>query len=136
MTNLGLNNIFLIFITILIRLIIPVEFSFAKSIGVPYVLPEIYSILSNPIITLFGKDLNLINLLSLIWVIGIIVNCISTIYTYAIFKRKVQLMDIVKDANVNSILKDILKELNIHKSFKILESSTFSTPVLYGYLNR
>lgn len=130
-----IKAIFLFIIIIVARLLFPIEFHFSNTIASKNILPGLYSILRTPIFSLGKYNINLKQILYLIWGIGTIFYLTRAIIIYYNFKRKILNYPEIKDEKIHNILHDVSQSYKKHVTYKIIQTDIVSTPGLLGIRN-
>lgn len=118
----------------LLRLLLPFEFSFTRSILLPHPLSRAISFFRQPGLRLFGTGISLWNLFEIVWMIGIIVNLAHYIANYRFSKSYIQKYGIDKtnEPQYREILASICLKHGKNNRFRVMELPKLDTPALWG----
>lgn len=130
--EIGSGSLFLCIAVIMIRLLIPFEFTFANNLAFKRVLPKIIFFFETPVITLDDYNICFRHILYVIWLIGIFIQLGKMLQSYKRFKRIISKLSVVKNRQIQDILQKILQNYNKPVNFKIIQSDIVSTPMVLG----
>ena len=130
--QIGIGTLFFCIAVIVIRLLIPFEFSFASNLAVDRVFPEIISFLETPVIAFSGYNICLCHILRLLWITGAAVGLGKTIRTYACFKRSMDIFSAATDRRIQNALQRVNSKYKKPVAFEVVQTGIISTPVIFG----
>lgn len=82
-----------------------------------------------------GKTINMINIISLVWLIGVVLFIGVYISSYLIKKKKLKRWyRPILSKNIRQILDDLCCELNIRRKIKIFKCAEVKSPMLIGFI--
>ena len=129
---LGTGVVIACVIYIIFRLLIPMEFIFSYSIPIQYLLPKFFKFLNSSIITIRNINFSWINIINVIWILGIIILAIRAIIKYLKFGNEIKHQILLEDKKVQDILEKVILKYNKKISFQIIIVDFITTPMLYG----
>ncbi len=88
----------------IVRMLVPVEFFFSRTVGVPVILPYMHTLLKIP---LFGGYMNLKELLVLVWVAGSLVKGWKILHKYRNLKKILTAAPVVQSREITQILSEM-----------------------------
>ncbi|MGN6712669.1 M56 family metallopeptidase [Anaerocolumna jejuensis] len=128
----GISSLFIGLLLVLFRLLMPVEFPFARNVPIRHILPDITLFLENKMLYIGTLKLSILQLMHIIWALGIIILLIKFLFEYLLFKRKVGLLPPAEDIELHSALQEVLADFRSHKNFRIVIMKNVTTPMLFG----
>lgn len=132
--EIGVGSLFFCIAIIMIRLFIPVEFTFANNLAFKRVLPKIVFFFEIPIIASSNYNICFHHVIYVIWLIGAIIQLSRILQSYKHFKRTISKLPVVKDVHVQNTLQKTLQNYNESVNFKIVQTDMISTPMILGVL--
>ena len=132
--QIGIKGTFIIIALILIRIIFPFEFSFARTIPSDYIMVFIRDTLKNEI-SLFTITLIVKEFLLATWLLGIVIHGFMAIKARIDFRHFIDRLPRKDNDKVNQILSSIMSKRHKTTPFEIICSSEISIPMLYGIIN-
>lgn len=130
--QIGTKYISFFILVAITRLLFPFELLVAKEIHLPILLPSFYSWLNEPILTFRYGAINMIFILSSIWVGGILLYLTKNIQIYVAFVKLTWGFARVSNDNIRNVLKHLSKKYGNTENIKIVETNLVSTPMLFG----
>ncbi len=131
----GVGTIFFCIIIIMLRLLLPFEFSFSTNILSRHILPEITQFVKKPITIFQNYQISLLYILYSVWGIGVLFNLCKAVYSYWHFKKTILNFPVLEDQSINNILHSILKKYNKLVSLRIIQTDKITTPIIFGFYN-
>lgn len=128
---LGIPVLLLLLLMIIIRMLLPIEFPFAKVFLSTTFLPRIYSFFSSPLFTNVA-DINLLTLIDIIWIIGTLIQVLKPIRHYYKLKKSLSFCPDKTDIDQSVLLK-VASICNLPKQLKMVETSAVSAPLIFGF---
>ena len=128
----GIGTFLACVVMILVRMLLPVEFTFADSLGVRYLLPQITELLDTPILHAGQVVFTPVYILMIVWVVGILLFAIRSIRSYFKAKHVVIRQPLVQDPDVLLLLKDIVQTYKKSVDFRLVHADFITTPMLFG----
>ncbi|WP_394525941.1 M56 family metallopeptidase [Lacrimispora sp. JR3] len=119
-------------ILVLVRLVIPFEFQFQRTIGDKYFLPTLFSFLYTPIANVFSFRLCIYHVCLFIWLLGIIFLSGRIMYCYTRFKNRIEQESFVPDDFEKKILEKINCTHKKPKQITIIKTNLVPVPLLFG----
>ena len=107
--EIGVGSLFFCIAIIMIRLFIPVEFTFANNLAFKRVLPKIVFFFEIPIIASSNYNICFHHVIYVIWLIGAIIQLSRILQSYKHFKRTISKLPVVKDVHVQNIYRKHFK---------------------------
>jgi beta-lactamase regulating signal transducer with metallopeptidase domain len=117
----------------ILRLFIPFELTTSRSMPIGKILPALIHFLEIPVIRSGGFSISLLDALYVIWITGIIIQLVKTIFIYARFTKTVTNSRSVIDEEVKEALYKISKYYNKPSSIQIIQTDLVSTPMVFGF---
>lgn len=123
---------FVMFISL--RFLLPIEFPFATNVLLPKWLSRIVSQICHPLFNWGNTPISIWTFLLLIWGVGIIVHLAKYIRLTKRIRHQIftNALDITSREPYASVLEQICNDYNRKNSFRILQVTGISTPMLYG----
>lgn len=134
-SQIGVKSILIIISVIMIRLILPFEFTFTNTVASRYIMTFVLSVLHTPVVHFFNQTFTILQTAFFVWLIGIVFSAVSTIKTRIHFNKVVKQFPVVYNNEVNEIIQTIVKDYKKTVSFQVIYSNFISTPVLYGIIS-
>ncbi|WP_312354863.1 M56 family metallopeptidase [Aminipila sp.] len=130
--QIGTSTLIIGTVLVVIRLLIPVEFTFEKTIGSEYILPQLHEFLYAPILPKVVQGIYIYHLLLLIWGIGIAFLGMRTTIHYIKFKMLIDREKSVEDQKVIEVLNEITKSYKKSAAFRVVQTNLISVPMYFG----
>ncbi|WP_077609398.1 M56 family metallopeptidase [Clostridium sp. Marseille-P2415] len=130
--QIGISSLFFCIAIIIVRLLIPLEFSFANNIPINRILPWFTLFFETPIITFRDHTICFRHILYLLWIIGALFCLGKSIYTYTCFKRLMDTFSSITNPKIQSILHNIISKYKKPINFEIIQAELVSTPMIFG----
>lgn len=130
----GINIVFLNFIFIMIRLVLPININFPISLTLPY--PLLVQIADT-----FGKTMfynySIKFIFTLFWIILFIVLFFQLIYKYFRIVRYIHILNFHQTTNqtITELTKNLAKEYNIKREINLIISNNVHQPFMFGILH-
>ena len=117
---------------LLLRLLIPFEFSFQYTVFEKHILPEVFALFYIPVIESDMASIYVYHIFLLIWICGTVLFGFKTISAYIKFKNLVEKESCINDETIMDLIKKA--ELLYGKStrFTVIRTNTVSVPLLFG----
>lgn len=132
--QIGIKTLILGTLLVVVRLLIPVEFTFEKTISSQYILPQLHEFLYTPILEKDVQGIYLYTLLLFIWAIGIVILGARTVIHYVKFKTIMDREKRIENQKVIDILGEIVKSYKKPASFIVIQTDLVSVPMYFGLL--
>lgn len=125
---------FIVFLTVL-RLIIPIEFSFTENVFFQGFLAKVYTVILHPYFTLGHINISIWLFLSMIWFIGFVVKIMQYIKLYHKTKATIMLLghDVTNDTMYCDALEEICSTLKLKNRFRIIEIPNLPCPMIFSF---
>lgn len=116
---------------LLLRIIMPVEFPFTRTIHLHNILPGIYRFLIYKF-ELFSLSISIMNLLLCLWIAGVLHAGFLFIRRYRDFHRILYYTAPIESPQVTSILEEIVKKHRSQVDFKVVTMEEIVSPMITG----
>lgn len=119
---------------LLLRLLIPFEFTFQYTIFEKHIFPRLFALLFAPVVEFNRFKIYSYHIFLMIWGLGVVIIGIKTIFTYKKFKRLMRETGVKED----SIMDIINNEENFYKKsskLSVIRTNVVSVPLIFGILN-
>lgn len=118
----------------LFRLLLPFEFPFTNNIVLPQFLSRITAFLRKPRIQLGEIGMSYWNVFELVWIIGIMIKFMYSIWTYRCAQNYVKRegVDKTEDAKYKLLLDEICRQHYKNNNFRVIELSTLAVPIIWA----
>ena len=124
----GISAVSMIFMACMIRLLIPLEFSFTKEIATPKLLNSVCQVFqSTPI-----QEVSIASMLTILWVFVALVLFIRLVIRYVIYIKKLSALSSHTSEQIDKVAKDIFDARDIGK-LKIILYPYISVPMICGF---
>ena len=135
--NTGYRLLKLFAVLVLIRLLLPFEFSFTSNVILPEAPSRVVAFLRSEQFLFRDRAFSVWNLFELLWLAGIFINIIILAKRQIIFKNYLRKYgtDKTNDINYKPILDDICRQYQKRNSFRIIELPGANVPFIYGLNN-
>lgn len=117
---------------LLLRLLIPFEFSFEHTISDKHILPSIFLFLYSPIIESNMFSLYVYHIFLLVWICGIVLSGFRIITVYVKFKNLLEKEPCINDKAVKDMINSVEYLYGKSTEFRIIRTSLVSVPLLFG----
>ncbi len=120
---------------ILLRLMLPFEFSFTSNVLIPGLPAAILVFPRRPITFVFGMEVSLWTLFEAVWAAGIIFNAVRTINDHRHSMNYVLAhgSDKTEDPKYKTTLNQICMKYNKKNKFHVIETSNLNVPIILGF---
>lgn len=130
--GLGIGTLSFCIFVIVIRLLIPFEFSFENNLVCKRLFPKIIFFFKTPILKLNGHNICPLHIMGLIWLMGSIIQLSRAIIIYKNFTKVINKFPAVKNSEIQGALRKVLQNYSKPMSFKIIQANLISTPMVLG----
>lgn len=120
--------------TLGLRLIIPLELRYSKTYYFTGLYDEFMMILYSPRFSIWGKDISLLFILTLIIIIGMAVNLLRFIKEYQIFCDVLLINSKLCSKRDNAILNNVLGLYEKKAHIELIRSDLIATPIIFGLI--
>lgn len=138
-TGTGLNILLIFSFCIVLRLLIPLEFSFAHTINSKIILTRIYTYLfDTPIHISSERAIYLYQILCTAWILGSIFLLTKLIRKYRQTQKIIRCvgnLNTSMDDSIIEALDNLQKEKDIRKTIRLIKTKYIATPALFGFIN-
>lgn len=117
---------------VMLRFLIPVEFSFTKSVYVYKVFYSIYHFIIDDFTAIGNIQISICDILLVIWIIGIIARLMIVTYQYVIFYKFCLACPSIKNELILKTFSSVHAEMGKYKRFHLIHSDAVSTPIAFG----
>ena len=124
--------LFLCMFLALFRPILPLEFSFTKTIPIEKIWPEIYRFLHEPLFFIADIEFSFITISIIVWIIGGIAYCLRIVLAYIILYHRIKRMQPCNDILILETLNKINSEYKKRISFQLVISDESVSPFVFG----
>ncbi|WP_077612172.1 M56 family metallopeptidase [Clostridium sp. Marseille-P2415] len=130
--QISINTLLLGILLVLLRLLVPMEFVFQKTVGERYLFPGLFLVLYTPILEFITPSIYVYYVFLFIWGIGSVVLAIRAAVGYMKFRCLINQEPHLNGKKILKILKSI-EELNGKLTkFKIIRTGIVSVPMFFG----
>lgn len=133
--KLDIRFLFICLLTILLRLLLPIESPLAQDIPISHIYPDIYIFMKTPFFSIASLKVSVLDILKCIWLIGTIYYGIKVIYSYFSFRKMISNFKDLKEEQAAKILLKVKREYNKNLSFYIVSDKSINTPIIFGVRN-
>lgn len=130
----GTGVIFILMAIVFFRVLLPLEYSFTKTVNSEYIMVFIHETLKSRIL-LLHQDISVRSVILAIWFAGTIISARRIINARMDFENFIKQMPVSEDRTVNELITTITHEYKKPIPFKVLLSNKVDTPMLYGIKN-
>lgn len=134
-----INYLIFFSLIIIIRFLIPCEFSFAIEIPLQHYMPTLLDILNTPIFNSQNFNISLVHILLILWGSGAIIYLLKFINRCRHFYQLIHVLDKISDSpridHIIEALRAKSKKYSKYKNIKIIQNSIISSPSVTGILN-
>lgn len=127
-----IHLVLLTLVLISIRMFLPFDFPFVRTIDIYTILPDIYMFLYNPVITVKHLSLSPFDLFNIVWVIGSVICLLKTFYRYISTLNAIHKLNQVSDSRIYQIIDNILKYYKKPIHFSVVSSEAITSPMIFG----
>ncbi|NNJ33330.1 M56 family metallopeptidase [Lacrimispora defluvii] len=117
----------------ILRLFIPFELTTSRNMPIGKLLPALIRFLEIQVIQSGGITISLLDALYIIWVSGIIIQLVKTIYIYNRFAKTITNSRSVIDDEVKEAFYQLNSDYNKPFSIQIIQTDLISTPMVFGF---
>lgn len=117
----------------ILRLFIPFELTTSRNMPIGKLLPALIRFLEIQVIRSGGITIRLLDVLYIIWVSGIIIQLIKTIYIYTHFTRTITNSRSDIDDEVKEAFYQLNSDYSKPSSIQIIQTDLISTPMVFGF---
>lgn len=120
-----------------LRLVLPIELPFTKTVRLPIFLSYVMVLLQHHILSVNGYPVSLWNILKWIWFAGTIFGLIRYVISYFKSYRHIVLCgkDLTHTEPYNIITNNICGEIHRRNRFRVIEMPEIDSPMLFGALS-
>ncbi|RKD34984.1 M56 family metallopeptidase [Lacrimispora algidixylanolytica] len=130
--QISISTLLIVVFLVLIRLLIPMEFGFEKTIREYHILPSLYTILFTPVLQFFTPKLYIYHAILLIWVLGFICMGFWSIFCHIRFYHSINQDPPLNEETILSIIKRIDEFHGKSSNFRIIRTNKVSVPMYLG----
>ncbi|MDE7424621.1 MAG: M56 family metallopeptidase [Lachnospiraceae bacterium] len=120
---------------LILRIFIPVEYIFTKSIYDKNVLPVVQNVLQHNLVTLGKHPFHVSHFLIFIWILGAIMAFFVQLFNYLNFYHFVRKSQIIQDNRIENILSRIINTQKKKKIFQIVHTEHIPCPMIIRLRN-
>ncbi len=117
----------------ILRLFIPFELTTSRNMPIGKLLPALIRFLEIQVIQSGGITIRLLDVLYIIWVSGIIIQLVKTIYIYTRFTRTITNSHSDIDDEVKEAFYQLNSDYSKPSSVQIIQTDLISTPMVFGF---
>lgn len=117
----------------ILRLFIPFELTTSRNMPIGKLLPALIRFLEIQVIRSGGITIRLLDVLYIIWVSGIIIQLVKTIYIYTHFTRTITNSRSDIDDEVKEAFYQLNNDYSKPSSVQIIQTDLISTPMVFGF---
>lgn len=117
----------------ILRLFIPFELTTSRNMPIGKLLPALIRFLEIQVIRSGGITIRLLDVLYIIWVSGIIIQLVKTIYIYTRFTRTITNSRSDIDDEVKEAFYQLNNDYSKPSSIQIIQTDLISTPMIFGF---
>jgi len=128
----GIGAFLACIVMVLVRMLLPVEFIFADTLGVRYLLPQITQLTDDPILYTGHIVLTLSQILKIIWGLGILFFATKSIRSYFKANHLLIRQPLVQDPDVLHILERVVQTHKRPVGIQLIHANFITTPLLFG----
>lgn len=132
--QISLSTLLLGVLLVILRLLVPMEFSFQQTICEKIIFPSLFLILYKPILEFVAPGIYIYHVILLLWGIGILVFGIKNLLNYIRFLYLIKRETYLSDNKVTNIINKIEKLYGKSSDFKIIITSKVSVPMYFGLI--
>lgn len=119
-------------LTILIRLLIPIESPFTKEIPIYHIYPDIYSFLKRPLLNYL--KLSIIDILKILWLFGSFYFLNKSLKSYFKLNKSIKKLCQLTDKKTLEVKDKVQKEIRSTVTFYLVGDEFIDTPIVFGLL--
>lgn len=132
--QINLSIMLLGILLVVLRLLVPMEFSFQQTIREKNILPSIFLILYTPVLESVITGIYVYHIILLVWGLGILFFSIKNLLCYIRFLYLMNREEDICDKKVKNTIKKIEDIYRKSSNFKIIMTSKVSVPMYFGLL--
>lgn len=134
MINAGYRLLWVFAVLTVVRLLLPFEFPFTKTLHIPEIISKFIVWIRHPFIYIGSFDVDCWKILLLVWVSGIIVFFIRYIRLQNISRYRIlaNQMEVTTDKHYQILLNRVCSEMKHQNHFRIFEVEGLTIPHLFG----
>lgn len=132
--QINLSIMLLGILLVVLRLLVPMEFSFQQTIREKNILPSIFLILYTPVLESVITGIYVYHIILLVWGLGILFFSIKNLLCYIRFLYLMNREEDICDEKVKNTIKKIEDIYRKSTNFKIIMTSKVSVPMYFGLL--
>lgn len=117
----------------ILRLFIPFELTTSRNMPIGKLLPALIRFLEIQVIRSGGITIRLLDVLYIIWVSGIIIQLVKTIYIYTRFTKTITNSHSDIDDEVKEAFYQLNSDYSKPSSVQIIQTDLISTPMVFGF---
>jgi beta-lactamase regulating signal transducer with metallopeptidase domain len=117
---------------VLLRLLLPIEFGFERTIGESHILPCLFSIFFTPVFQFIAPGLYIYHFILFIWVMGFLCMGLRTIFCHIRFRYSINQESPLKNETVLNMIHKIDDFHGKSSNFIIVRTSKVSVPMYLG----
>lgn len=120
---------------VMLRFLLPVEFSFTRSILIRNVYPEIYRFFTLNFTLFCGVGISVNDILRIIWIAGSSFFVLRSLIQYRNLYQSFQSCPPTDDQSLNNLLQEINQHYRVHRfyrNFCIKKTARVTTPMVFG----
>lgn len=130
--QISISTILISVFLVLLRMLLPIEFEFERTIGESHILPSLFSIFFTPVLQFIAPGLYIYHVILFIWVVGFICMGIRTIFCHIMFRYSINQESPLKDETILNIIHKIDESHDKSSNFIIVRTSKVSVPMYLG----
>lgn len=120
------------FVLILVRVLLPLEFAFTRSIYVTQFFPAVTLLLKKNVITVCGYPVSLMVMLCFLWGLGIAVKGMLYLYAVICFKRKMRALPEAGKPEIKRALQKVMAGQRRGRVPRLRQADCMTTPFIAG----
>lgn len=132
--QISLSTLLLGILLVVLRLLVPMEFSFQQTIREKNILPSLFLILYTPVWESVASGIYVYHVILFVWGIGILFFSIKNLLCHIRFLYLINRETDLCDEKVRNTIKKIEKLHGKSSNFKIIMTSRVSVPMYFGLL--
>jgi len=132
--QINLSTMLLGILLVVLRLLVPMEFSFQQTISEKNIFPSLFLLLYTPVLESAATGIYVYHVILLIWGSGILFFSIKSLLCYIRFLYLINREADLCDEKVKKTLKKIEDSNKKSSNFKIIMTSKVSVPMYFGLL--
>ncbi len=132
--QISLSTMLLGILLVVLRLLVPIEFSFQQTIREKSIFPSIFLMLYTPVLESVSTGIYVYHVILLVWGIGILFFSIKNLLCHIRFLNLINREADLCDEKVKNTIKKIEELHGKTSNFKIIMTSRVSVPMYFGLL--